>query len=197
MAERPRLILASASPRRLQLLAQIGVTPDEVLPAHIDETPQTGERPRAYAERVAREKAEAIAAGHVGAGNVILAADTVVSCGHRILPKAEDEATARMCLQLLSGRKHRVTSGFALIATDGKLKSRTVTSDVTFSRLHERDIDLYISSGEWKGKAGGYAIQGLAAAWIRQMSGSYSNIVGLPLFEVSGWLQNEGLFPAY
>ena len=193
MPGRPRLILASASPRRLQLLAQIGLTPDAIIPADIDETPLKGERPRAYAERVAREKAETIAAGNAGA--IILAADTVVSCGHRILPKAEDAATARKCLELISGRKHRVTSGFALADAGGNLKSRTVTSDVTFARLHERDIDLYIKSGEWEGKAGGYAIQGLASAWIRQMSGSYSNIVGLPLFEVSGWLQQAGIFP--
>ena len=125
-----------------------------------------------------------------------MAADTVVSCGQRILPKAENEATARKCLALLSGRRHRVTSGIALAAANGSLKSKTVTSDVIFSRLHASDIDLYIKSGEWEGKAGGYAIQGLAAVWIRQIGGSYSNIVGLPLFEISGWLQAEGVFPA-
>lgn len=193
MVKRPHFVLASASPRRLDLLSQIGVVPDAIVPADIDEKPLKSERPRAYAHRIAAEKAAKVIAAH--SGSVILAGDTVVAVGQRILPKAECEDSARKCLKLLSGRRHKVISGISLVDTAGQQKTTTVMSDVIFSRLHERDIDLYIKSGEWDGKAGGYAIQGLAAAWIRQIGGSYSNIVGLPLFEVSGWLENEGLFP--
>ncbi len=183
---KPALILASASPRRRDLLAQIGITPDHIVPADLDETPHKNEPPKSYAERIAGEKAAAIAPSHNGC--VILAADTVVACGHRILPKAEDEKTARSCLRLLSGRRHRVISGISLVRADGTQLTKSVTSTVAFKVLSPQDIDTYIASGEWHGKAGGYAIQGLAAAYVRFLSGSYSNVVGLPLFEVSGWL---------
>jgi len=184
------LVLASNSPRRRDLLAQIGITPDQIDPADLDETPLKNEQPRRYAERIAAEKAAAVAPRHEG--SFILAADTVVSTARRILPKAEDEQTARDCLKILSGRKHRVTSGIALITPDGTARSKVVTSNVTFKVLDPSEIDSYIASGEWHGKAGGYAIQGLAAAYIRAVSGSYSNVVGLPLFEVAGWLKGHG-----
>ncbi|MBO6504117.1 MAG: septum formation protein Maf [Kordiimonadaceae bacterium] len=184
-----RLVLASASLRRLELLAQIGITPDLVAPADIDETPQPLELPKPYAERMAREKAAAIAPAHTG--SVILAADTVVACGRRILPKAEDEQTARKCLLLLSGRRHRVISGISLVTAEGKKFTKSVTTTVAFKRLSAEDINSYIASGEWNGKAGGYAIQGLGATFVRQISGSYSAVVGLPLFEVGGWLNTH------
>lgn len=184
-----RLVLASASPRRLELLAQIGVAPDLVAPADIDETPQPLELPKPYAERMALEKAAAVAPAH--AGSVVLAADTVVACGRRILPKAEDEATARKCLVLLSGRRHRVISGISLVTADGHQFTKSVTTTVAFKRLSSDDINSYIASGEWDGKAGGYAIQGLGATFVRQISGSYSGVVGLPLFEVGGWLNTH------
>ena len=184
------LILASASPRRRELLAQIGVTPDRVAPADIDETPLKGELPKAHAERLAREKAAKVAAecGADKARALILAADTVVACGKRILPKAEDEQTARDCLALLSGRRHRVITGISLVRADGHQTTKSVTTTVSFKVLSPLEIDAYIASGEWHGKAGGYAIQGLAATYIKFISGSYSNVVGLPLFEVGGWL---------
>ncbi|WP_417450478.1 Maf family protein [Kordiimonas sp.] len=180
------LVLASASPRRRDLLAQIGITPDAITPADLDETPLEREQPKAYAERLAREKAAAIAPAHAGA--VVLAADTVVACGRRILPKAEDEATARDCLALLSGRRHTVTSGISLVRADGAQLTKSVTTTVGFKVLSPGEINAYIASGEWHGKAGGYAIQGLAAMYVRFIQGSYSNVVGLPLFEVGGWL---------
>lgn len=183
------LVLASASPRRLALLAQIGVTPDKVVPANIDENPLKGELPKTYAERMAREKAAAVAPPHEGA--LVLAADTVVACGRRILPKAEDEQAARQCLALLSGRRHRVISGISLSLPDGRQLTKSVSTTVAFKRLSNADIDAYIASGEWDGKAGGYAIQGLAATYVRFLSGSYSNVVGLPLFEVGGWLNTH------
>ena len=179
-------ILASASPRRLELLAQIGYQPSAVVPADIDETPYDREVPKAHAERLATQKAAKIAGLH--AGKLILAADTVVACGKRILPKAEDEQTARACLKMLSGRRHRVLTGISIIAPDGEQHSKSVTTTVAFKRLSAAEIDRYIASGEWNGKAGGYAIQGLGAAFVRFISGSYSNVVGLPLFEVAGWL---------
>lgn len=183
-------VLASASPRRVELLAQIGITADTIDPADIDETPYSGEVPRQYAERMAVEKAQAVASKHKGA--LLLAADTVVACGRRILQKADDEAEVRQFLKLLSGRKHKVITGLALILPDGRLLKKTVVSSVTFRQLGSDDITQYINSGEWRGKAGGYAIQGLAAAYVRALSGSYSNVVGLPLFEVAGWLKAHG-----
>lgn len=183
-------VLASASPRRVELLAQIGITADTIDPADIDETPNSQEVPRQYAERMAVEKAQAVAGKHKGA--LLLAADTVVACGRRILQKADDEAEARQFLKLLSGRKHKVITGLALILPDGRLLTKTVVSSVTFRQLGSDDITQYVNSGEWRGKAGGYAIQGLAAAYVRALSGSYSNVVGLPLFEVAGWLKAHG-----
>lgn len=182
----PRFILASASPRRLALLAQIGVTPDAVAPADIDETPMKGEQPLPHAERLAAEKAAAVAAGEPGA--VVLAADTVVALGRRILPKVEDEATARTCLKALSGRRHRVITGISLVTADGKQRTKSVTTTVAFKVLSPREIDAYIAGGEWHGKAGGYAVQGHASTFVRFLSGSYTSVVGLPLFEVNGWL---------
>lgn len=182
-------ILASASPRRLQLLEQINIVPEAVIPADIDETPQTREKPKPYAERLAAEKAQTV--NTVNSGNLILAADTVVACGNRILPKAEDPATARQCLNLLSGRRHKVISGVSLILPSGQQFTKSVSSVVAFKCLSAAEINQYIESSEWDGKAGGYAIQGLAASYVRFISGSYSNIVGLPLFEVAGWLNTH------
>jgi len=187
---RPRLVLASASPRRLELLRQMNIVPDNVLPADIDETPLTSELPLAYARRIAAGKAAKIRDGVTDA--VILSADTVVACGRRILPKAETEAEARACLALLSGRRHRVISAVSVIAPDGRAQTRPVTSVVKFKRLADADMDAYIQSGEWKGKAGGYAIQGLAAGFIPFISGSYSAIVGLPLAETMALLRSAG-----
>lgn len=177
------LILASASPRRVQLLAQLGITPAAIIPADIDETPHPNETPLAYVARIASAKALAVVAGQNG--RMILAADTVVALGRRILPKAEDEAAARRCLQLLSGRRHRVMTCVCVIDSAGMLRSKTVTTIVKFSQLTPAIIDAYIASGEWQGKAGGYAIQGLAASFIPFISGSHSNVVGLPLYETA------------
>ncbi len=176
-----RLILASASPRRRDLLQQIGMTPDLIEAADIDETPLALELPQHHAARLARAKAETIAARHPGA--FVLAADTVVACGRRILPKAESERDAKQCLALLSGRRHRVLGGVCLIGADGKIVERLVTTQVTFRRLSDSEIASYLAGGEWQGKAGGYAIQGKAAVFVRALSGSYSNVVGLPLQE--------------
>lgn len=185
-----RLVLASASPRRVDLLAQLGVTPDAIDPADIDETPRKGELPKDYAVRMAAEKAMAVAARHPGA--LVLAGDTVVACGRRILPKAEDEATARKCLDLLSGRRHHVLSAVTLVGADGVARHKLSDSIVTFKRLHETEIDTYIASREWHGKAGGYAIQGRAAGLIRALSGSHSGVVGLPLYETRTLLLAAG-----
>jgi septum formation protein len=184
------LILASASPRRLDLLAQIGIRPDAVDPADIDETVRPRELPGPHALRLAREKALAVAARHPDA--FVLGADTVVACGRRVLPKAEDEATARRCLELLSGRRHRVYGGVALVAPNGRLTQRLVETVVAFKRLAPEEIAAYLASGEWRGKAGGYAIQGRAARFVRWLSGSYSNVVGLPLFETAALLEGSG-----
>ncbi len=186
----PGLILASASPRRLDLLRQIGIEPAAVDPAEIDETPGKGELPAPHAERLAVEKARAVAARHTGL--FILGADTVVACGRRILPKAEDARTARRCLELLSGRRHHVLGGVCLITPEGRAASRLVDTTVTFKRLSAAEIDAYLDSGEWHGKAGGYAIQGRAAVFVRQVNGSYSNIVGLPLYETAALLLGRG-----
>jgi septum formation protein len=184
------LVLASASPRRLELLRQISIVPDRTDPADIDETPRSGELPRPHALRLAAEKARRVASRHPGA--FVLAADTVVACGRRILPKPEDEATARRCLELLSGRRHRVYGGVALAVPDGRIASRVVDSRVAFKRLSQEEIAQYLASGEWRGKAGGYAIQGRAAALVRWIEGSYSNIVGLPLYETAQMLRGHG-----
>ena len=183
------LVLASASPRRRELLARLGMEPARITPADIDETPGRGELPRAYAIRMAREKAQAAAdtAAHV------LAGDTVVALGRRILPKAESEATARTCLELLSGRRHRVFSAIALRAPDGTLRERLSETQLRFKRLSEQEIAAYLASGEWQGKAGGYAIQGRAEALIAWMAGSHSGVIGLPLFETRVLLKSAGL----
>jgi septum formation protein len=183
-----RLVLASASPRRLALLAQIGITPDRVAPSEIDETPLPRELPRPHAERLARAKADAVDAP----GCFILAADTVVAAGRRILPKAETEAQARACLTLLSGRRHRVLTAVVLRAPDGRRTQRLVESVVGLARLTPGQLRAYLASGEWQGNAGGYAIQGAAAAFVRFLSGSYSNVVGLPLFETAQLLRGAG-----
>ncbi len=189
----PFLVLASASPRRLELLRQIGIVPDWVEPAAIDETPGRDEEPAAHALRLAEAKLRAVMPSHPGA--YILAADTVVACGRRILPKPVDEAAARRCLELLSGRRHRVHSGIALSSPDGRPALRRITSLVAFKRLSAGEVAAYLASGEWQGKAGGYAIQGRAAAFIRYVSGSYSNVVGLPLFETAQLLAGRGYRP--
>ena len=186
----PLLVLASASPRRLALLRQIGIEPDRIDPADIDETPERGEIPSDHALRLAAAKARAVMPRHPGA--FILAADTVVACGRRILPKAQDEATARHCLELLSGRRHRVHGGIALVGQDGAVTLRRVESRVAFKRLSEAEIHDYLASGEWHGKAGGYAVQGRAAALVPWISGSYSNVVGLPLYETAQLLAGRG-----
>ena len=184
----PKLTLASASPRRRELLARLGVVPDAVAPADIDETPGKAELPRDYAVRMAREKAEASADD----STYVLAGDTVVAAGRRILPKAEDEGTARRCLELLSGRRHRVLSAIALRAPDGTMRERLSETQLKFKRLSDEEIDAYIAGGEWQGKAGGYAIQGMAEALIPWIQGSHSGVVGLPLFETRVLLKSAG-----
>lgn len=184
----PTLILASASPRRRELIARLGLVPDAVAPADIDETPHKGELPRDYAKRMAREKAEAASSSE----GYVLAGDTVVAAGRRILPKAEDEATARKCLELLSGRRHKVLSAIALRAPDGALRERVSETVVLFKRLSAAEIDAYIASGEWDGKAGGYAIQGIAEGLIARIQGSHSGVVGLPLYETRALLKAAG-----
>jgi septum formation protein len=187
-----QLVLASASPRRRELLAQIGLSPT-VMVADIDETPQKREKPQPYALRMASEKVLKVRDQNAETVNhFVLAGDTVVACGQRILPKTEDEASARACLALLSGRRHRVYGGIALISPNGNLRTRLVTSTVRFRLLGQNDIDSYIATGEWQGKAGGYAIQGIAALFVQQISGSYSNIVGFSLFDVAAMLGGQG-----
>ncbi len=168
-------------------MRQVGLEPAEIDPADIDESPGAGELPRAYAVRMARAKLAAVACRHRGA--IVLAADSVVACGRRILPKAETEAEARACLALLSGRRHRVLGGLAVARPDGTVRTRLVETVVRFKRLEAAEIDDYLQSGEWRGKAGGYAIQGRAARFVASLSGSYSNVVGLPLFETVGLLK--------
>lgn len=183
-------ILASASPRRLKLLQQIGLTPAEIIPADIDESPRKDESPRLYAKRIAQAKAHIVAEKFPE--SIILAADTVVACGSRILPKADDEKSARLCLKLLGGRRHRVYT--AVCVQRGEKKSQAlVMTQVAFRRLSKHEIDAYIASNEWQGKAGGYAIQGLAEAFIPRINGSYSNVVGLPLAETKLLLQAFGV----
>lgn len=186
----PKLILASASPRRRELIARLGIEPAGVAAADIDETPHKAELPRPYAARMAREKALAVPADDT----FVLAGDTVVALGRRILPKAENEATARRCLELMSGRRHTVLSAIALKAPDGTLRERLSETVVRFKRLSDAEIDAYIASGEWHGKAGGYAIQGSAEGLIAWISGSHSGVMGLPLFETRALLKAAG-FP--
>ena len=185
-----KLILASASPRRVELLKQIGIVPDAISPADIDETPLKGEHPRELAARLALGKAQAIAAQDPSA--FVLAADTVVGAGRRILDKAEDADYARMCLERLSGRRHHVYGGIAVITPEGKAITRLVDTAVKFKVLSNGEIDRYIESGEWDGKAGGYAIQGLAASYITFLGGSYSNVVGLSLYDTTQMLNGAG-----
>lgn len=193
---RPRLVLASASPRRLALLQQAGIEPDLILPAEVDETPSRGELPRMLAARLARSKAEAavraLKADPTEAPTFVLAADTVVGVGRRILPKTElvDEAAA--CLRLLSGRAHRVYTGLCIITPKGGQRERLVETRVRFKRLSNDDLESYLASGEWRGKAGGYAIQGLAGTFAVKLIGSYTNVVGLPLQEAFAVLTGEG-----
>ncbi len=182
------LILASASPRRRDLLAQIGIVPDRIVPTDIDETPRRDELPRLHAARLAREKAAAAACP----GGFVLAADTVVAVGRRILPKAETEDQALFCLNLLSGRRHHVFSAITLVAPDGSASHRVSDTSVIFARLSAQDVAAYLATGEWQGKAGGYAIQGRAAAFVRALSGSYSGVVGLPLHETAQLLRGRG-----
>ena len=189
------IVLASASPRRRDLLGQIHVPVVDIRPADIDETPRDRELPRSLAERLAVGKAK-FCFDTLDKPVPVLGADTVVAVGRRVLPKAEDEETARRCLALLSGRRHRVFGGVALILADGSSRIRVVETAVTFKRLDAEEVDTYIDSGEWHGKAGGYAIQGLAGAFVRQLNGSYSNVVGLPLFETANLLKSIGLYPA-
>lgn len=187
---RPHFILASASPRRLQLLQQIGLDPDEVLPANIDETPHKKELPLDYVKRMAREKVALVASKKPDA--VVLAADTVVVAGRRILPKAENEVEARDCLNFLSGRRHRVMTAVCVMHS-GKSQLKVEETRVAFARLSQQDIDAYIASGQWQGKAGGYAIQGLAEQFIPWINGSFSNVVGLPLHRTRSMLAAAGM----
>jgi septum formation protein len=185
-----RLILASASPRRLDLLARIGVVPDAVVPADVDESVPKGELPRVHALRLAVEKAQAVARQHPDA--LILAADTVVAVGRRILPKVEDEATLRACMALLSGRRHRVLTGVALVAPGVATRTRLVETMIAMKRLSSEEVDYYASHGEWRGKAGGYALQGYGEVYVRHIAGSYSNVVGLPVAETRLLLKAAG-----
>ncbi|WP_166141975.1 Maf-like protein [Methylosinus sp. RM1] len=193
---RPKLALASASPRRLELLQQIGLDVDALLPTDIDETPQRNELPRSLAQRLSSEKAAAavkiMAYQPRLEGSYVLAADTVVAVGRRILPKCEDIEQAEDCLRLLSGRQHRVFTGVTLITPRGAERRRLVESRLRFKRLGANEIDAYLASGEWRGKAGGYAIQGLAGAFAVRLIGSYSGVVGLPLYETAALLAGEG-----
>jgi septum formation protein len=191
-----KLVLASGSPRRIELLQQAGIQPDRVFPADVDETPLRAEHPRSLAKRLAREKAEkardALMAEPGFDGAFILAADTVVAVGRRILPKAELTEEAADCLKLLSGRTHRVYSGVCLITPAGKLRLRLVETRVRFKRLSREELESYLASGEWRGKAGAYAVQGLAGSFVVKLVGSYTNVVGLPLYETVGLLDGDG-----
>ena len=198
MIGRPKLVLASGSPRRLGLLNQAGIEPDSLRPGDVDEMPRKGELPRALATRLSRAKAEAaLAAIRIDEdlrGSFILAADTVVAVGRRILPKADMLDEAAQCLRLLSGRNHRVYTGVCMITPREVFRQRLVETRVRFKRLSEEDIEAYLASGEWRGKAGGYAAQGIAGTFIVKIVGSYTNIVGLPLYETTALLGGEG-FP--
>ena len=196
MIGRPKLVLASGSPRRVTLINQAGIEPDALRPANIDETPRRGELPRACANRLARAKAEValdlVRADEELQGAYILAADTVVAVGRRIMPKAEMLEDAAACLRLLSGRNHRVYTGICLVTPKEAFRQRLVETRVRFKRLSDEDIEAYLASGEWRGKAGGYAAQGIAGSFIVKIVGSYTNVVGLPLYEVTTLLSGEG-----
>src|SRR5689334_2316741 len=200
MIGRPKIVLASGSPRRLGLLNQGGIEPDQLIPSDVDETPVKGELPRAYATRLARTKAEAaleaIRRSDELRGSFVVAADTVVAVGRRILPKAELLDEAAQCLRLLSGRAHRVYSGVCVVTPKEAFRQRLVETRVRFKRLSQEDLESYLASGEWRGKAGGYAIQGLAGSFVVKIVGSYSNVVGLPLYETTQLLTGEG-FPVH
>lgn len=192
-----KLVLASGSPRRIELLQQAGIEPHRICPADIDETPQRAEQPRSLAKRLSKEKAEKAYATLAAEEDFerdayVLAADTVVAVGRRILPKAELLEEAESCLRLLSGRSHRVYTGLCLITPAGKVRQRLVDTRVRFKRLSREEIESYLASGEWRGKAGGYAIQGLAGAFVVKLVGSYPNVVGLPLYETVALLSGEG-----
>ncbi|MBU1174055.1 MAG: septum formation protein Maf [Alphaproteobacteria bacterium] len=196
MARRPDLILASSSPRRLALLNQVGIEPEHLVPANVDETPERNELPRRLAQRLADLKA--LTAQHkarqtgLSENTLILAADTVVAVGRRILPKAETMEEAATCLKLLSGRTHRVFTGLTLISTSGRLRRRIIDTRIRFKRLSSKEMEAYLASAEWRGKAGGYAIQGIAGSFVVKLTGSYSAVVGLPLFETVQFLGAEG-----
>ena len=190
-ADAPRFILASASPRRIDLLAQIGVSPSAIIPADIDETPQEAELPRPHALRLASQKAAEVAKTQKNC--VILAADTVVGVGRRILPKTETEHEARHCLELLSGRAHRVYTAVCVIGLDGKPLTRLSETRLKMKRLSQSEQQSYIESGEWRGKAGGYGIQGFAGAFIASLNGSYTGVVGLPVYETRNLLMSAGV----
>ena len=196
MIGRPKLVLASGSPRRLALLNQAGIEPDSLQPAEVDEIPIKGELPRALANRLARSKAQAaLASVRISEelrGSYILAADTVVAVGRRIMPKADMLEDAAACLRLLSGRNHRVYTGICLVTPKEAFRQRLVETRVRFKRLSTEDLEAYLASGEWRGKAGGYAIQGLAGTFVVKMVGSYTNVVGLPLYETIVLLGGEG-----
>ncbi|MEZ5871661.1 MAG: Maf-like protein [Nitratireductor sp.] len=196
MTTRPQLVLASGSPRRLQLLQQAGIEPDQLSPVDADETPQKGEAPRSLAKRLAREKAELALRNAARSpelqNSFILTADTVVALGRRVLPKAEMMDQASMCLRLLSGRSHRVYTGVTLVTPKGVMRHRLVESRVRFKRLSREEMEAYLASGEWRGKAGGYAIQGLAGSFVVKLIGSYTNVMGLPLYETVSLLTGEG-----
>src|ERR1700739_3643696 len=196
MLGRPKLVLASGSPRRLALINQAGIEPEALRPADVDETPRRGELPRACANRLARAKADAalemVRMDEELKGSYILAADTVVAVGRRILPKAELLDEAAQCLRLLSGRNHRVHTSVCLVTPKETFRQRHVETRVRFKRLSDEDLESYLASGEWRGKAGGYAAQGIAGSFLVKMVGSYSNIVGLPLYETVSLLSGEG-----
>ena len=196
MIGRPKLVLASGSPRRLALLNQAGIEPDSLQPAEVDELPIKGELPRALATRLARAKAEtALASVKIDEelrGSYIIAADTVVAVGRRILPKAELIDEASNCLRLLSGRSHRVYTGLCVVTPAAKIRQKLVETRVRFKRLSREELESYLASGEWRGKAGGYAVQGLAGTFVIKLVGSYTNVVGLPLYETVGLLTAEG-----